>query len=128
MEKTGPVGRREFLLYMSCDVEATSAFQESALWYTTFLEHKLRTFWTLFRRGLANINESDPLPGVDDMTTAYRFCIAVAKKMSGTADLALVTIVDKLINEELLSDREDREPLYHLVFAIIGWLSMLHHD
>lgn len=131
MDKTAPIGRRAFLLFFCRGVQTTPLYQVSALWYTTFLEHKMVTFWTFFRRGLANVkgNEARPSEDDDDMTTAWMFLIAVLKSLSGVRDIALVTIVDGLINDEILKDaetEEDRRALYQLVFVVVGWLSTYH--
>jgi hypothetical protein len=55
----------------------------------------------------------------------YNFVIAVAQLLKSRQELALVDIVDKLDNENLLKPQPDEERAMpnHIVFAAVGWLS-----
>lgn len=73
---------------------------------------------------ILDVIEGARAPGEADITKVDRVLVAIAQELSKTKDLALVDIVDELINKHLIRDgSDDRVSANQLVFCFVGWLS-----
>jgi hypothetical protein len=123
--ETVPEGRKEFLHFL-CNTEPGILIQESALWFTVYLEQRMRDFWSLIRHSLVEVSEKDRLPTNEDITAVYRVLIALWKELATEKQIALTTMVDHLVNDKLLANANtngENAALYTVVFTLLGFLS-----
>jgi len=83
--------------------------------------------WHLLRSTLKGLDDKSTVPQRGDLTIVYGFIITVAKLLKTKENLALVDIVDELDNGDILKPQLDEERAIpnQIVFAALGWLSML---
>lgn len=99
-------------------------------WYTSFLKSKIAEAWTpLFRPVLVGIC-LDCQPCEDCIEIAFK-CLKTIVSVFPQKDLALVDIVDKLYNSEVLKEADedtahDESNANQLAFAAFGWISLLY--
>ncbi|KAG4437547.1 hypothetical protein IFR05_006981 [Cadophora sp. M221] len=107
---------------------STSQFASIRSWYSQFLYWKFRAHWHLLRRALRGLDEDSPSPRPGDLVTVYNFLATVGELLKTRENLALVEVVDELDNNGALKEQLDRERSVpnQVVFAAIGWLSMLY--
>jgi hypothetical protein len=104
-----------------------TALTLACTWYLAFLEFKILEAWnTLLAPVLANVNPKPTSPCKDDICLAFQFLTEVVRVL-GRKEVALVDIVDAMYNRGLLHDTDDdRSKANQLVFATLGWISMLN--
>lgn len=97
-------------------------------WYCRFLQSKFRSHWHLLAPSLVGLYDASTTPTPGDLVVVYNFVITVAQLLKTRQQLALVDIVDELDNENLLKPQLDEERAMpnQIVFAAVGWLSMLY--
>lgn len=99
---------------------------KSTRWYCAYLQSKFKQHWHLLAATLVDIDGKSVTPKAGDLVAVYSFLLEIAKLLKSTPELALVTIVDELDNENLVKPQLDEERAVpnQAVFAAIGWLSM----
>jgi hypothetical protein len=114
-----------FILAVTGTLCHSHALALSCNWYIAFLEFKINEAWkTLLRPILTKINAAATTPGDDEISIVFDFLKAVVEELN-QKELALVNIVDKMHNKELLLDAGDeRSKANQLVFATLGWISV----
>jgi hypothetical protein len=98
---------------------------DSCVWYTKFLEEKVRSHWQQLCRALKALPDQSVAPRKGELAAVYSFILAVAELLKTKRDLALVEVVDHLDNNDFLKPQLDDQRAIpnQMVFAAIGWLS-----
>lgn len=101
---------------------AERQIQTACSWYIEFLEFKIKQSWNpLLLPVVKNIGtcSSD-----EDLSVAFHLLEIIALEFN-RVNLALIDILDKLYNDELLKETDDdRSHANQLVFAAFGWMSI----
>jgi len=98
-------------------------------WYYKFLECRFARGWEILRGSLRDLNEyaPDPLPG--EFAVVYKALGIAAKLLMDEESCALSDILDELMHppHNMLRDQmgEERAVPNQMVFAMLGWLTML---
>jgi hypothetical protein len=113
------INRRSLSLPTSLDA--------SCQWYRKYLKNNIINFWPLIRSALNDVDAYSPRPSADELETVVKFIQEIARPLVTEKDLALVEIVDPLVNNkyfksELIDSDEFRIIPYQLVFAVASWL------
>lgn len=97
-------------------------------WYSQYLQMKFTETWHLLAPSLEGLEDSSKGPRAGDLVVVYDFVYTIAQLLSTRRKATLVEIVDKLDNDNLLKPQgdEERAKPNQIVFAIVGWLSMLY--
>jgi uncharacterized membrane protein YqjE len=100
----------------------------ACVWYARFLRYKFNSHWHLLAPVLVGIDDESTAPKRGDLVIVYKFVMTVARLLKTQTSLALSEIVDELDNELQLKQQLDGERAIpnQLVFAAIGWLTMLY--
>jgi hypothetical protein len=117
---------QDFISVVTGKVFNSDNFKVVCKWHSTYLESKIREAWIpLFRPVLFGVNRRAAAPSEDDISASFRILAAIVREFT-RKDLVLVEIVDELYNQRLLEDTDqDRSDANQLVFACVGWISML---
>lgn len=115
------------LLVNSRSINLPASLDTSCQWYRKYLKNNIISFWPLIRSALNDVDAYSPRPSADELETVIKFIHEIARLLVTEKDLALVEIVDPLVNNkyfkpELIDSDEFRIIPYQLVFAAIGWL------
>ncbi|KAG4437821.1 hypothetical protein IFR05_006708 [Cadophora sp. M221] len=96
-------------------------------WYIDFLLARIHEAWVpLFRQVLRGIDLHSYYPCESEIALAMRFLTSVVVELRKN-DLALVDVVEGLYNQGILDDTDgERSNANQLVFAAIGWLTLLY--
>ncbi|KAI9785982.1 MAG: hypothetical protein M1839_008248 [Geoglossum umbratile] len=126
----GELQSRDRLIHLIVgdDQEIKRSLGDSCNWYTRYLELNFRHHWHLLRPALKGLNNESHQPQTGELVVVYDFIITVARLFKTKENLALVDIVDELDNQDLLKPQLDEERAIpnQIVFAALGWLSMLY--
>jgi len=117
-----------FLVLMTGDEIIKGWLASSYIWYARHLQFKFRQNWSLIALSLASIPDESTEPAPGDLVAVYEFVIVVLTLFKNRRKVTLVEIVDELSNRDILKQQldEDRAKPNQLVWATIGWLSMLY--
>lgn len=118
--------REDLVSFLVGGERIKGSLADSCLWYGQYLQSKFHHHWHLLAPALAGL-EDNAQPTSGDLVIVYCFVIEVAKLLQARKNLALVEIVDELDNQKLLKPQmdEERAILNQIVFATLGWLSMV---
>lgn len=97
-------------------------------WYTQYLQSKFIEHWDLLALALVGLDDESRAPQRNDLVFVFEFMLKVAEVLRTKRACAMTDIVDELGNNELLKDQLDEERAIpnQIVFAAIGWLTMLY--
>jgi hypothetical protein len=120
--------RDSLILFIVGDQVIKGSLAASCNWYSRYIESKFRHHWHLLRPALKGLADDSLEPQTGDFVVVYDFVITVARLFKTKGDLALVEIVDELDNRDMLKPQLDEERAIpnQIVFASLGWLSMLY--
>lgn len=120
------IRREEFLSCIVADQSRTDNLNGACKWFTQYLEHKFGQVWvSQIRPSVFGLAADSRLPSAADLEVLYQVLSKVARQLYRTENLALVKLVDNLVNDGSLIERDDgRRDLRQLVFIWIGWLSV----
>jgi hypothetical protein len=115
---------RKLIEFMSRGQERTVSFLDACDWYVKFIDSKCTAHWRAIQPVVAvkhNVYK-DAIAKVDIVLAT----IAIA--LSEKQNLALATILDDLINDNLITDddMDERAASYQLIFTFLGWLSRFY--
>src|SRR4051794_13128793 len=100
-------------------------YSQCSNWYLKYLKLRFRSTWSsLFQPSLVGLDEAVESDAYKT-SAVFRFLTKVADTLSKEEEVALVTVVDTLLNDGFLKDI-DRVILTQLVFTAIGWLTLLY--
>jgi hypothetical protein len=118
-----------FIIAVTGKDSHSSALTLSYNWYAAFLVFKVKEAWsTLLSPVLAKVNTAVTKPCDHDISIAFSFLTAIVLQLD-RKELALVEIVDEMYNQELLRfTDDDRSRANQLVFAALGWISMMSEE
>jgi hypothetical protein len=100
--------------------------QHAYEWYMDFLECKILEAWKpFFSRVLRDIDPFPDLPSANALSIAFEMLEITVIDLE-RENLALIDVVDKLYNNKTLIETDyERSHANQLLFAVIGWISML---
>ncbi|KAH6690246.1 hypothetical protein BKA61DRAFT_585093 [Leptodontidium sp. MPI-SDFR-AT-0119] len=120
--------RDEFFYRVFGKESLNPEFASTRSWYSQFLEWKFRIHWRLMSQALRGLDEDSLMPQPGNLVVVYDFLTTVGVLLKARENLVLVEVVDELDNNNALKEQLDQERGIpnQVVFAAIGWLSMLY--
>ncbi|KAL2061195.1 hypothetical protein VTL71DRAFT_7468 [Oculimacula yallundae] len=119
--------QKAFIFAMTPGHNQSAGLRLAWSWYLNFLYARIREAWVpLFRPVLKDINLALYSPLESDLALAMRFLTSVTIELK-RSELALIDIVDTLYNQDILKFTDDEHShANRLVFAAIGWITLLY--
>lgn len=120
--------QRTLIELIVADQPRKGSLKPSCEWYERYLQSKFNSHWHLLAPALVGLEDNSTAPRPGDLVIVYSFVVATAKLLQTRKDVALVEIVDELDNENKLKPQldEERGIPNQIVFATLGWLTMLY--
>ncbi|KAG4441819.1 hypothetical protein IFR05_002683 [Cadophora sp. M221] len=120
--------RERLITYIVRDEIIKGTLARACSWYSTHLQTKFYSHWHVLAQTLSGLDTKSPSPRSGDLVVAFDFLRRVAEFLKNGENLALVDIVDKLDSDNTFRLQLDTERALQnrVVFAAIGWLTMLY--
>jgi hypothetical protein len=115
---------RKLIEFLSRGQERTVSFLDACDWYVQFIDSKCKAHWRAIQPVVAVKHDV-----YEDAIAKVDFVLAtIAIALSEKQNLALATIVDDLINDNLITDddTDERAASHQLIFTFLGWLSRFY--
>jgi hypothetical protein len=115
---------RKLIEFLSRGQARTVSFLDACDWYVKFIDSKCTAHWRAIQPVVAVKHDvyEDAIAKVDTVLAT------IAISLSEKHNLALASIVDDLVNNNLITDddMDERAASHQLIFTFLGWLSRFY--